>query len=432
MALFVWGCKGPLAPVDTGSAVPPRGELLGIGLAPRDPLARVGDQVPFFATAYYDNTEYEDITAQVRWVTADERVATIGADGVAFAVGPGTTEIVAEEASGTSSSVTLTVLASASVLLEVEISPASVSVREGESFQLAAMGTYSDGSAGNVGAGCTWSSAEPAVATVDAVGLVVGQQAGVSNISAVCEAGLSSSATVDVVAADIDLGQAELAFSSVEGIGIDSDVLWIVEVTNYGDAYAGGFFVDAFLDPGGPPVPGDAYDASGFVSGLAPGESTEVFIELYDAPFGSWFSWLGLDFDNLVEELDEGNNIAGPVAIETSAAALGPDLEIVEAFAITDGAITEYLVEIANSGDQVALDFWVDLYTDRPDAPGVCSLGDSFVNITELGPGESFVWDPVVSNAAAPGAWNSWVYVDSCDDLDESDESDNQLNFSPI
>ncbi|MCB9678738.1 MAG: Ig-like domain-containing protein [Alphaproteobacteria bacterium] len=426
------GCKGPVAPIDTDPGLPPREELLGIGLAPRDPVARVGEQVPFFATAYYDNTEYEDITAQSSWISTDTRVATIGADGVALALAEGETEIVVQDGTGKSSKVKMTVIGETTTITGVSVTPASLNLHIGDTVQLSAVASYSDGSTGNLGSGCTWNTSNGAVASVDASALVSGVAAGTAMIGAACDGGLGGQATVTVVEEEVDLGQPDIAFTYADGIGIDTDVLWIVEVTNLGDAYAGGFFVDAFLDPSGTPVPGTPYDASTYVSGLAPGETAELYLEMYGAPEGTFSSWVGADFDGYVAESNESNNVSGPITIETSAALLGPDLVIVDAFALTDGFITEYLIEIENQGDQTALDFWLDLYTDQVVAPGTCAIGDRYINIDTLAPGATYVWDPIVNDAQGVTPWLSWVFVDSCDDADESDEFNNQSSFSPI
>ncbi|MEZ4319647.1 MAG: CARDB domain-containing protein [Myxococcota bacterium] len=429
------GCKGPITPIDTDPQIRPREELLGIGLAPRDPIARVGEQVPFFATAYYDNTEYEDITNTVMWVSTDPRVATIGANGVAVAVAEGETEIIVSNDTGTSSKVKLTVVGEGTTVTGVSVNPAMVSLHVGEGVQLSAVAMYSDGSTGNLGSGCTWNSSDPGRVSVTMSGQVSAIAAGTANVGVACDGGLGAQATVTVVEETVDLGEPDIAFTYADGFGIDTDVLWFVEVTNLGNAYASGFFVDAFLNSSGAPSPGASYDASTYVAGLAPGETAEIYLEMYDAPVGSWNSWLGADFDGYVDESNESNNTYGPIAIDTTPAAFGPDLVISDAFALVDatGGITEYLVEITNQGDQTAYDFWLDLYQDESLSPDECDIGTRYTNIGSLAPGATFTWEPIINDAQDDlFPWTSWVYVDSCNDVDEGDELNNRYSFQPL
>ena len=170
-----------------------------------------------------------------------------------------------------------------------------------------------------------------------------------------------------VVDDPVELGDPDLDVVFADAIVIGSDVLWFADIQNTGDAYSGGFYVDAILDSPSAPGPGSPFDATTYVSGLAPGAVTEVYLELYDVDPGSYDSWIAVDLDELVSEANEGNNTDGPLVLNVAAPALGPDLVNVEAFALTDtvGLITEYAVEITNQGDVATQDFWLDLYTDQ-------------------------------------------------------------------
>jgi hypothetical protein len=427
------GCKQPTSVVpDTG--LPP-GELIGVGLAPRDPIARVGEQVPFFATAYFDNTLYEDITDQVTWTSTNDRVASIGSDGVALALAEGETQIVVTESSGRSSQVTMTVLGEATTVESIQVEPPSLSLGVGDNAQLSVRATYSDGTTGAVGSGCAWSSDDPGIASVNASAIVAGVSAGTVDVGVICEDGLRSAASVTVVDDPVQLGEPDLQVSFAEGIAIGSDLVWYAEIRNNGDANAGGFYVDVILDAAAPPVPGDAFDATSYVSGLAPGAVAPVTLELLDVPPGTYSSWVAVDLDAFVAESDESNNTWGAIPLTIAPQADGPDLVNVEAFAFSDpvGLITEYAVEITNQGDVATQAFWLDLYTDQPGPPDVCAIGQRYVNVPSLAPGATYEWFPIVNDAAPFGApWNSWVFVDSCDDVEESDETNNLIAFSPI
>ncbi|HEX6804562.1 MAG TPA: Ig-like domain-containing protein [Terriglobales bacterium] len=70
------------------------------------------------------------------------------------------------------------------VLASLSVTPSSASVFAGSSAQFTASGTYTDGSRGNAGTFVTWTSSNPAVATVSATGLASGVSPGTVTISA--------------------------------------------------------------------------------------------------------------------------------------------------------------------------------------------------------------------------------------------------------
>jgi YVTN family beta-propeller protein len=97
------------------------------------------------------------------------------------------------------SALTATVAAPAPVLTGVSVAPPGASVAAGSTAQLTATGSYSDGSSTDVSSSATWSSSQPAVATVSASGLVTGVKPGTTTITAAL-GGLTGSATVTVTA----------------------------------------------------------------------------------------------------------------------------------------------------------------------------------------------------------------------------------------
>lgn len=423
-------CKGPAAgPIDTDPEIPVGGELVGVGVAPRDPVAAVGESVQFYATAYYENTSYEDISSQVIWTSTDTRVATVGPDGVATAIGEGETTIIAASPGGSTNQVKLTVLAGGVQTTGMVVQPSAVSLNVGQTLQLAPVATYSDGTTGTVGAACAWVSSDGAVASVSPSGLVAGQAEGSASIEATCGS-YQAASSVTVVAEDVDLGDPNLTVTYFDGFTVGGDVIWFVDVENTGDVPSSGFFVDVFLDSAGPPVAGAAYDDTAYVSGLAPGEVAALTLELEDAPTGTFTSWVGVDLDGFVDESDEGDNVDGPVSIELVVAPTGPDLVVIAATALTDGVDTLYSIEVQNQGDATAFDFWIDLWEDELSQPDTCSYGDHYQHVALLSPGLTYVWEPLVSGAPPfLSYWDSWVWVDACDEVGDAYPLDNVTTF---
>lgn len=80
-------------------------------------------------------------------------------------------------------------------LVTLSVTPGSAYVATGESQQLAASGTYSDGSTRTL-SGLAWSSSNAAVATVDAGGVVTSVAAGTATITAAAAGGIAGTAEV--------------------------------------------------------------------------------------------------------------------------------------------------------------------------------------------------------------------------------------------
>jgi len=129
----------------------------------------------------------------VTWATSNAAVATVDADGLVTAVTAGTATIAAA-AEGKSGTAAITVSAPVAT---VSVTPGSSSLLIGGSGALAA--TLRD-AGGNVltGRPITWSTQNPAIATVSGAGLVTAVSAGVATITATSE-GRSGVALVTVL-----------------------------------------------------------------------------------------------------------------------------------------------------------------------------------------------------------------------------------------
>jgi uncharacterized protein YjdB len=84
--------------------------------------------------------------------------------------------------------------------MSITVTPANPSVAKGATQQLAATGTYSDGTTADITGGVTWSTSSPAVATVSPAGVVTGVAQGSATVSA-AQGAASGSTTVTVTPA---------------------------------------------------------------------------------------------------------------------------------------------------------------------------------------------------------------------------------------
>jgi uncharacterized protein YjdB len=132
----------------------------------------------------------------ITWSSNDTSVASVSASGVVTGLGAGTAMITATVA-GISADITITVAApSPAAIATISLSPTSVSVTAGSAAQLSATARDAQGNilAGRV---ITWTSSNPAIATVSPTGAIVAIAAGTATITAAGE-GINASVTVTV------------------------------------------------------------------------------------------------------------------------------------------------------------------------------------------------------------------------------------------
>lgn len=288
--------------------------LVGIGVSPRDVAVGVGDTVRFRVQAFYDDASTVDVSEEVSWVTTEPRVAEIDASGLATARAPGVAGIVATDARGVSTRTDLVVRGAADAPTRVSLSPRLVDLRVGEHVALAAVGTWPDGTTGNLAWSCAW-SVDDAVAEIEAGGRLTGTAEGRTTARASCGA-LDASAPVTIRPADARVDLPDLVVGEVL-FEVTGDTLFVVtEVGNVGDGMSPLGFVDLFLDSDGAPDGDDLYVATDIIEALAPGESALVELGVDALEPGSHDAWVFADADGWIEEADEGNNASGPLAFQ--------------------------------------------------------------------------------------------------------------------
>jgi RHS repeat-associated protein len=154
----------------------------GIAVTPATLEVDAGETASLTATLTWSDGTTTDVTATAEWTSSNSAVATVDA-GVVTAVSAGTATITAT-ASGFSGSAQITVPEETATLTAIAIQPAAATLIIGQTRQLIAVGTYSDGSTANVTASATWSSSDNAIATVSASGNASAVAAGTATITA--------------------------------------------------------------------------------------------------------------------------------------------------------------------------------------------------------------------------------------------------------
>lgn len=139
-----------------------------------------GDVVRFGATAYYDTGEWEDVTKRAAWLSSDETVAAIDADGVMTAIHDGAASITATVEDASSRPVAVRVVNEATLQqLSIYQEGHDRVVAKGEQAFFRATGHYDIGFAGDVTDKVTWHSSDEEVGRFEGgPGVFVGVGAG--------------------------------------------------------------------------------------------------------------------------------------------------------------------------------------------------------------------------------------------------------------
>jgi trimeric autotransporter adhesin len=199
IAAVMAGCGGGGS---SASKAPAPAVLQSIQITPGAPSIDAGIAQQFKATGLYSDNSSKDLTNSATWSSSNTGAATISSTGMAATKVQGSATISASY-SGVSGSTTLTVTAAA--LAALMVSPARPSLPLGTTVQLAATGTFTDGSTKDMTASVEWTSANPSAVTINAnstFGLAMAMALGSSTITA-ASGNISSSAVVTATSATV-------------------------------------------------------------------------------------------------------------------------------------------------------------------------------------------------------------------------------------
>jgi uncharacterized protein YjdB len=170
--------------------------ISSLSLAPSSATLTSGQTQQYTASASYSDGSASTVTASATWTSSDASVATVSGSGLATAGASGTTTITAT-IGDVSSTASLTVTPS---LTAITVAPPTTTLSVGQSQQLTATGSYSDGSTQDLTHSATWASTNTSVANVSASGLATALANGTATMQASAQ-GLTGSATLTVQAA---------------------------------------------------------------------------------------------------------------------------------------------------------------------------------------------------------------------------------------
>src|SRR4029077_5998833 len=165
----------------TSVTVGPPG-LLSITVSPNPSSLPEGERGQLTAIGDFSDGSVQNLTQSATWSSSAPSVATVNSAGLASGLIVGCTTITA--VSGTVQGTT-TLTVTSPVLASIAVTPTKSSIAAGNTQQLTATGTYSDGSLQNLTSTAAWSASAPSVATINAAGLASGLIVGSTTITAV-------------------------------------------------------------------------------------------------------------------------------------------------------------------------------------------------------------------------------------------------------
>lgn len=406
--------------------------LEAIFVSPEAVVLPLGGEARLLATGLYADRSTRDLSAVVDWWTGDPDVVAVSEEldreGTVSGVAVGETE-VSGTYGGVESNLARVSVTEAEVL-GLTVEPGSVSLPVGDEVQLTAWAAWSDGSRGDASAQVRWITGDGGVAQLDR-GLLSAVGAGSTEVYVEWDTVRSTDVPVNVVASGGGGGgdvEPNLRIRRVEGAGSAGVVTLSVELENNGDVDAAGFYVDAWLDPGGEPDFGGTGDDYVWVDWVGAGSTTSVDLTLY-AGDGEHEVWVLADTNEHVAESDEGDNTwSGSVSTGGGGGDEGgPNLEITYFDWLSDDVSVYYFVDVSNTGTEDAGAFYVDVFVDAWEEPGVDDDGDDFAEVSGLGAGESTYADFLLDVDWCGYHYTcwSWATVDSHDRVAETDEDDN-------
>ncbi|BDG09132.1 Ig-like domain-containing protein [Anaeromyxobacter paludicola] len=159
--------------------------IRSLAISPAAVSVAAGYQLQLRATAGFSDGSTRDVTTQAAWSSSNTAVAVVATSGASAGllsgVAPGTATVTASYG-GKAATAPVTVGSARLVSYAVTPNPFSVAVRG--KLQLRAVGTFSDGSTGDITRQCVWSSSAKSIAWVSKSGVVTGVKAGNVTVTA--------------------------------------------------------------------------------------------------------------------------------------------------------------------------------------------------------------------------------------------------------
>jgi hypothetical protein len=178
----------------------------------------LGESEQLIATGKFSDGSTQDLTHTAAWASSGTGIARVNSSGLVISTAPGTVTIsatVTVKSGPVTGAMPLDV--GQAVLLGITISPTQSSLPIGETEQLTATGTFSDGTTRTLSQSLTWTSSSSAIVSVGAGGSVLANALGTSTISATSGAVIGNATVTATPPVVVSLDIAPLTLSLVLG-----------------------------------------------------------------------------------------------------------------------------------------------------------------------------------------------------------------------
>jgi uncharacterized protein YjdB len=174
--------------------------VTSIAITPTTVFVAKGQTQQLSATATYSDGTSSDVSNSVTWDTVDAVTAIITPSGLLSGVNIGATTVTAFKDDVTSKAVNVDV--TSAVITSIAVSPSSAFLAKGQTQQLVATATFSDGTLSDISSSVAWTTVDPTIAIVTPSGLLSGVSIGTTSVTAVKD-GAKSTARVEISSAVI-------------------------------------------------------------------------------------------------------------------------------------------------------------------------------------------------------------------------------------
>jgi hypothetical protein len=173
--------------------------LASVAVGASHPSLPLGGTEQLSAIGTYTDGNTKDFTASATWTSSSPGVLAVSSTGAVTTKSVGAA-VVSAAVSGFTSSANLIV--SSASLVSIAVSAGHPSLPLGNTEQVSATGTYTDGSTKDLSASAAWSSSSPGVLAVSSTGAVTTKSVGAAVVSAAVS-GITGSANLTVSSASL-------------------------------------------------------------------------------------------------------------------------------------------------------------------------------------------------------------------------------------
>ncbi|MEZ8719077.1 Ig-like domain-containing protein [Vibrio splendidus] len=172
--------------------------VTSLTVTPSQVLVAKGQTQQLLATATYSDGTSSDVSRSVTWTPDEPQTATVTPTGLLSGDTVATTTVEAFLDGVTSNTVDVEV--TNAIVTSLTVTPSQVLVAKGQTQQLLATATYSDGTSSDVSRSVTWTPDEPQTATVTPTGLLSGDTVATTTVEAFLDGVTSNTVDVEVYA----------------------------------------------------------------------------------------------------------------------------------------------------------------------------------------------------------------------------------------